>query len=74
MVSLYAIPVSELTVVIPGNEDRAEIRATACVLDLYVHFSHGIDSIKLRSVETAVNAIKRQYPTSQVFEGARRLA
>ena len=50
------------------------IDTTAVVMDLAVHFGRGVDSIRLRSTETAVNGIRRAYPDAEVWQGERRVA
>lgn len=53
---------------------HSEVMAHAVVMDLAVHFSHGIDSVRLRSTETAVNGIQRAYPTALIYERGKRIA
>lgn len=59
--------------VVIRTED-AEIRADAVVMDLAVHFSKGVDSIRLRSTETAVNGIRRHFADCEIYQGSRRIA
>lgn len=59
-----------LRVYFPGSD----MMAYACVMDLTVHFDHGIESIRLRSTETAVRGITRNYPGVEVYDGDRRVA
>ena len=49
------------------------LEAQAVVMDLAVHFSRGIDSIRLRSTETAARGITRAYPGVEVYDGDRRI-
>jgi hypothetical protein len=51
-----------------------DVTADAVVMDLAVHFTRGIESIRLRSTETAVNGIRRAFPDVEIYQGARRLA
>lgn len=53
---------------------ETEVTAHAVVMDLAVHFDHGIDSIRLRSTETAVNGITRAFPGCEVYDRERRIA
>lgn len=46
-------------------------RADAVVVGLEVYFSHGVESIRLRSRETAVRGIKRAYPEAAIYEQGR---
>lgn len=43
-------------------------RADAVVVGLEVHFSHGVGSIRMRSTQTAVAAIRRAYPQAAIYE------
>lgn len=45
--------------------------AQAVVVGLEVYFSHGVESIRLRSRETAAKGITRQYPGAAVYESGR---
>lgn len=45
--------------------------AEAVVVGLEVYFSHGVEPIRLRSRETAVKGIVRQYPGAAVYEAGR---
>lgn len=53
---------------------ETETDAQAVVMDLAVHFSRGIDSIRLRSTETAVAGIRRAFPDAEIWQGERRVA
>ena len=53
---------------------ETDTKAQAVVMDLAVHFSRGIDSIRLRSTETAARGITRAYPGVEVYDGDRRIA
>jgi len=53
---------------------ESDVLAYAVVRDLAVDFDHGIDSIRLRSTETAVRGITRAYPGVEVYDGERRIA
>jgi hypothetical protein len=53
---------------------KTGVIAEAVVMDLAVHFTRGIDSIRLRSTETAVRGITRAYPGVEVYDGTRRVA
>ena len=53
---------------------ESDVKATAVVMDLAVHFSRGIDSIRLRSTETAVRGILRAFPDAEVYDENRRIA
>lgn len=53
---------------------ESDLTAQAVVMDLAVHFSRGIDSIRLRSTETAVNGIKRNWPDAEIWQGSERVA
>lgn len=55
------------TVVFPETGRKHE----AAVVGLEVHFSGGVESIRMRSTQTAVKAIKRAYPTAAVYERGR---
>lgn len=43
----------------------------AAVVGLEVHFSGGVESIRMRSTQTAVAAIKRAYPQAAIYERGR---
>lgn len=53
---------------------ETDVTADALILDLTVHFTRGVESIRLRSTETAVRGIARAYPGCEIYDGERRVA
>lgn len=61
---------NELTICFP---DTGESHVTV-VRDLHIDFDGRLQGLRLACTETVTNAIKRAYPTCQVWMGEKRLA